>query len=464
VSRVTLYRRSLSNTRTEAVIVRYSYLLSAPGWRMAAFALACVGLAATVGAIGSGEPSDTQRSAAADSVAIAGRGPGSVLSVGDDTKFVSPTGSRDNDGSEMRPWPSVEYALEHIVGGDTLIAEDGIYPAFRVPVRCGGSAEHPTTIRAQHKWAAAVVGSSLHGIEVVQGCSHVILDGFEVSGARYDGVKINGSYCTVRNAWVHNNCQMGISSHGSAHALVGLTLEDNLIEFNGEHIQEHHGIYADGSRLTIRGNLVRHNSAYGIQLYPALDNSIVENNLVYGQANKPGIVIQDPPIGGHNLIRNNTVVDNNGGIALYDASGDTFIDNIITVHGNWPPVFYAMQVPTDTLFDYNLTSPAIPSALPQGSHNMTGDPKFVDPSHGVYYLRTDSPAIGSGLTEQASDRDFWGIKLPMNRRSDLGALRFVPSLSTEATKGRWFMGWSYCFSPTNGKNVPDFWALPDGAS
>jgi hypothetical protein len=98
------------------------------------------------------------------------------------------------------------------------------------------------------------------------GCHWLTVDGFEVLGARYDGIKLNGDHNVVRNCWVHHNTQMGIAMH---HVLNG-TIENNLIEFNGCHVQFDHGVYADGDGLTVRGNIVRHNAAFGLHLYPSL--------------------------------------------------------------------------------------------------------------------------------------------------------------------------------------------------
>ena len=41
----------------------------------------------------------------------------------------------------------------------------------------------------------------------------LLVDGFEVMGGRYDGIKMNGDHNTIRNCWVHNNKAMGIAMH-----------------------------------------------------------------------------------------------------------------------------------------------------------------------------------------------------------------------------------------------------------
>ena len=94
------------------------------------------------------------------------------------------------------------------------------------------------------KWKAVVNGGEGAAINVVD-CPGIVIDGFEVSGARGEGISMNTDLGTVRNCWVHNNDHMGVSSHGHR----GVRIEANLIEFNGCNIQFHHGVYADGERV-----------------------------------------------------------------------------------------------------------------------------------------------------------------------------------------------------------------------
>ena len=149
-------------------------------------------------------------------------------------------------------------------------------------------------IKAEVKWQAVILGAEYHVIYTADGCDWVIIDGFEVMGGRYDGVKINGDHNAVRNCWVHNNKAMGIAMHNQK----GGVIENNLIEFNGDHVQFDHGVYADGDGLTVHGNIVRHNASYGLHLYPSIKNSRIDNNLVYGQVRRRGIIVACPKGGG----------------------------------------------------------------------------------------------------------------------------------------------------------------------
>jgi hypothetical protein len=223
-----------------------------------------------------------------------------------DTFYVSTDGKADGDGSKDKPFSSVEAALGKVGGGHTILVKSSVYRGpIQIARRFAGTKEAPTTIKAEIKWKAIIIGSPGHVISNDDDCHWVTIDGFQVQGARYDGIKMNGDHNVVRNCWVHNNQAMGVAMHNKRHGVI----ENNLIEFNGSHIQFDHGVYADGDDLVIRGNIVRHNASYGLQLYPSLKNSVIANNVVHGQVRRRGIIVACPKGGGHNRIINNTVVE-----------------------------------------------------------------------------------------------------------------------------------------------------------
>jgi parallel beta-helix repeat protein len=174
-----------------------------------------------------------------------------------DTYYVATDGKPGNDGSSARPWPSVEYALSKVGGGHAIVVRLGLY---RGPIEIGkdyaGTKDRPTVIKSEVKWQAMIIGAPYHIISNADDCHWVVVDGFQVRGARYDGIKMNGDYNVVQNCWVHNNQAMGIAMHNQQ----GGVIENNLIEFNGDHVQFDHGVYADGDGLTVQGNVVRHNA------------------------------------------------------------------------------------------------------------------------------------------------------------------------------------------------------------
>ena len=202
----------------------------------------------------------------------------------------------------------------------------------------------------------------------------------------------------------------------------GNVIENNLVEYNGQHPHLHHGIYADGEDLLVRNNIIRNNAAFGLHLYPSMKKAVVVNNLIYGHHHQSGIIPYSPAggSGGENLIVNNTVVDNAGGISIAHGNGEKFYNNIVIAEKPGY-VFDASEDTVNTLTDYNLCMPSSPL---QGPHGLSVDPGFVEPDLMCYWLRADSPARGKGMTDYAPRTDFWGRELPAGTAPDLGALAY----------------------------------------
>jgi parallel beta helix pectate lyase-like protein len=248
---------------------------------------------------------------------------------------------------------------------------------------------------------------------------------------------------------VHNNQAMGVAMHNKRGGLI----EKNLIEFNGTHIQFDHGVYADGEELTVRGNIVRHNANFGLHLYPSIKMSRIENNVVYGQARRSGIIVSCPPGGGRNVIVNNTVVEQHP-LTIWNGNGELVANNILVAEDG--EVLTFAEGTTNILVDYNLCQP---KSAHQGAHGVTGDPIFVDAGKGMFWLRAESPARRKGSSEHAPVTDFWGRPRGNGRSTDLGAMPFAPELLGPELRDRFEYGWAYY---RHGGTLPDIWALPVG--
>jgi len=369
-----------------------------------------------------------------------------VSSANAERYYVATDGETENDGSNDNPWPSVEYALSKVGGGHTIIVKPGVY---RGPISIAreykGTEEKPTVIKSEIKWQAVIIGAPYHVISNADDCHWVVIDGFEVMGGRYDGVKMNGDHNTVRNCWVHNNNAMGIAMHNKK----GGVIENNLIEFNGNHVQFDHGVYASGDGHILRNNIVRHNASYGLHLYSSIKNSVIANNLVYGQMSRRGIIVSCPDDGGKNTIVNNTVVDEQP-LTIWNGDGEVVVNNILVGDGE---VLMFNDGTQNVIVDYNL---CYPGSERQGPHGIAGAPGFVDAGKGVFWLREDSPAIGKGAPQYARPTDFWGRCRPKDQPPDLGAFPFVSSLVTEQVRADWDYGWAY---HRHSGMLPDFWSL-----
>ncbi len=225
--------------------------------------------------------------------------------------YVSPSGSALNDGTQDSPWPSVTYALIKVGGGNTIILEPGTYAPFYVPRGYGGASSHPTVIESQDKWQAVIDGTLNLGLEAVASESngpggntnYVTFDGLKIVHSGAIGLNLGGNWDEAINCWVTGSKLSGIGAFGYHN----VTIQNNLIENNGTSTQLDHGIYAYGCGLVITGNIVRNNAAYGMQLWPNLQNSTVSGNIVYGQPVKGDVVFGGATA--TNTVTNNTFLD-----------------------------------------------------------------------------------------------------------------------------------------------------------
>lgn len=373
------------------------------------------------------------------------------------TYYVSPTGNDAATGDSAAPWKTLPYALTRLAGGDTLVLTNGSYPGgFVIPAIIKGSVNAPTTIKAETKWKARINGSGQmeHGIDIASGADYVVIDGLEVSGAVGVGIKFYGNYTTVRNCWVHHNCRMGIQSP----AVTGSLIERNVVEYNGQHPQFHHGVYVAGTNLQIRCNVIRCNASFGIHCYPSLDDSRIENNLIYGHLYKQGIMLQGGVI--PNTVANNTIVQNTGGIFYINPKpGEVLCSNILQVRNG---VLGATVVDgTGTLAnisaDYNVCNPA--STTYQGTHGSSASPALVDLNM-KQYLTATSVCRDHGCLVHSPLCDFWGRPYPTDIPRSIGAFPYYAYYTTPAAYTSWYSGYPFEYYSDPGQTLPDYWQEP----
>ena len=377
------------------------------------------------------------------------------------TYWISPKGRPSGTGSQANPFPSVEMALRNTTGGDTLVFGPGIYLGAQITLtsRHAGSPQRPTVLKSEQKYQAVLHGSAIHNVCIKDGCDWVIIDGFESSGAGYTGIKSDADYTVIRNCRIHNNALQGIEAHG----VLGTVIENNLVEYNGEHVQFCHGIYADGDKLTIRNNIIRFNSGWGLHLYPSIANSKIENNLISGN-DRWGIALYSKPQVGSNRIVNNTIVLNGNGIAVKNGRDEIIANNIIV--DNTGRQFEKAE-PIENLdrghsgkgrimIDYNLCLPRFKGAGPNG---ISADPLFLDMKKNTFYLRRGSPAIAKGAARYAPDQDFFNRSLPQGKAPDLGCFAYDPSLLLDQARADWYYQWPFLFKGKS-KTMPDLWKRP----
>lgn len=366
------------------------------------------------------------------------------------TYYVSPTGQSGNSGlTAGSPWP-LSYALSRIGSSNVLMLLPGTYPSI-------GISKSGTILRSQVKWGATIVGTAgNHGIWTTGDnvVSNVVVDGFEVSHSYIDGVKFNGPNSTVRNCWIHHsgrgnpnwvtNTDTSFTGQGVAcHGYNGTTIEYNLIEDNGAWLSHDHGIYISGTNCVVRGNVLRHNLAYAVQLYDTSPgecvNTMVYRNLMYGNGRGAFIVYS---WGGYtNYLFNNTILADVNGPVQTDYGVLCMTNNIILSTSGSRLVEEDVGPPV--LRDYNVVSQ--PDSSP-GPHDIyVTDAGFVNSANGLYWLSATSPARGAATPNVFALPDFFGNSASSVK--DAGAFQYSAALEADIR----------VLDPPS--SYPDYWAV-----
>ena len=358
--------------------------------------------------------------------------------------YVGSDGVASNDGSRARPWPTVEHALSQTGGGATILLKPGYYKTIRIAATASGTPQQPTVIKAEIKWTAVIIGPESHGVysleyAVDQRLHDVVLDGLQIDGRDYEQISYDGLHfmyddrITIRNCWIHHCRHMGVAMHYGDDNV----MERNLIEWNGwgptEYTQppeypdvrerHFHAVYASGSRLIARSNVIRHHRNYGLHFWPEVRSAIVENNVIWDHAVTGGAIIVTCPenlAGGGNRVVNNTLVHNIMGVDVWYGNGEVVANNLV-VDSQYP--FYYRRDTANLINDYNMTD--VPAKI-TGPHSFASNPLFASSAADVFFLSPASSAIDHGSPDYAPATDFWGRPQPAG--SLIGAL---PAMSPE---------------------------------
>src|SRR5262249_12495498 len=144
-----------------------------------------------------------------------------------------------------------------------------------IDLQRGGAAGNPMLFVGESR-----TGVLIHGSNWLSGGGHVILRNltFDLSGflsGSFSTLTVNGvPDVLVDHVTFTGDCMTGyVGGHIETSNAVGLTVDSCIIEKFGHcatNGSRDHGIYLDsGSAITIRNNVIRGNSARGIQLYTA---------------------------------------------------------------------------------------------------------------------------------------------------------------------------------------------------
>jgi hypothetical protein len=422
------------------------------------------------------------------------------------TYYVATTGSDSSGtGSQTAPFATIQWIVGSLQPGDTLDVEPGTYAGFILGWdstgtygTISGTASQPITIQADPNASGSVIINSRNdktpvGIDLEPDDNYVTISGFTVDDSSGgitgtpsdpilgDGIKVTGNNDSVINCTVSNiNYGFGIIADNANNVLI----QDNNI--NHTHSQGNgdygHGVYLSGT-LTgaeVIGNQIYDNDYIGIhvngdaseggvglvtnaliednQIYDngqngintdGMQNSVVENNLIYGYQDYGIAMYQSNASGGsiNNLIVNNTIVDTAGAdgsaIRILDGSTGNTIFNNILLGGSQGTIRISNDSLSGLQSNYNIVDDLYQSedtgnteSLAQWQQQTGQDLNsiivpfnlsslFVNPSVNNYQLAASGPAVDAGVDSfngfSAPTVDLLGNPRPSGANWDIGA-------------------------------------------
>ncbi|WP_428307240.1 right-handed parallel beta-helix repeat-containing protein [Lacipirellula sp.] len=398
--------------------------------------------------------------------------------------FVAPGGNNSASGASGAPWATLQYAADRVGPGDRVTVRAGNYKGFYLDT--SGTAASPIEFLAE---PGVLINTPTSGAGNQDGinlelASHIIIDGFSVTGMPRAGIRSVGldddmaEFVTIRNVHAYNNGRWGIFT-GHVNDLL---IENN--ETSGSILE--HGIYVSnsGDRPVIRNNVTWGNHGAGIHMNGdaslggdgLITGALVSGNRVYGNAAS----INGGALGGgsginmdgvqDSRVENNLLYDNHAsGISLFmgdgaeGSSGNVVVNNTINQpsNGRWAINIQdgstnntllnniilsqhasrgAIDVSANSLpgmvSDYNavisrfttngggsnITLAQWQAATGQDAHSFTATAAqlFENWTAGDYRLRSGSPALNKGTATEAPAVDIVGTPRPAGA-IDIGA-------------------------------------------
>jgi Ca2+-binding RTX toxin-like protein len=364
--------------------------------------------------------------------------------------YVATTGSDSGDGSIGSPFRTITRAIRELDPGDEVVVKSGTYNES-INIDRGGAADNYVTIRSEVPGGALLrpPSGAWNGISV--NANYVIVDGFDIKGARGDGIEANNvHHIKVLNNTISGSGESGIQFNWAEFITVeGNTTFNNASNgwFSGISIYQNRNITGDttttGFRTIVRdnvsyGNVTKtgeHTDGNGIIIddfqstqkagfpnytYPTL----VENNLVYENGGKGIQVTWSDYV----TVRNNTAWHNNqdplntgtwrGELSNSQSSNNTWVNNIAvadpSVNRNNTAIdntSYGTYKNANVVWDNNITFNGTagqasvrtdggnPMPTAANGNKLGVDPGFVDAANGNFNLRAGSPAIDAGTSK-----------------------------------------------------------------
>jgi hypothetical protein len=261
-------------------------------------------------------------------------------------RHVSPSGSDGNPGTAGEPWKTLDHAAAAAGPGDTVVLHPGSYagPGQITRLSRSGSAAAPIVF----------VGEPARPRPRVMGQLRIEGDHVQVHGVLVDGptgpvadrtsdnpggedleLWIRGSQTVLEDSEVRDSrWHAGVYVSDGAS---GVRVARNHIHHNGDFGEPDqanldHGVYWDSGSGVVADNLIDHNLAYGVTLYPLAADVLVTRNTITGHG-KGGVLVSEDSQ--RNSIVDNVIARNRLGINTWDLRGEGNVARGNRMWGNW---------------------------------------------------------------------------------------------------------------------------------
>ncbi len=414
-------------------------------------------------------------------------GSGTTYYVDDDNG-----GSNNNIGTAAAPFRTIQYGVDQLIAGDTLIVKDGTYTSssgnsyVAVNIGVSGTASKWITIKSETKWGAVLDGQShfvRYGFNFLGNVDYVRIEDFEIKDYYFTAIHMNQP--GISNIYIYGNHIHGIGQVNDPGLMMGaidtfgagqggtvpdealstqfVTIDSNIIhdigKLSGEGIGlvHDHGLYLRGRNTTVINNIF-----YNIKAGWAISSTdqnfnpdsgdnydYIANNIIYAD-NGDYSSSRYPQFGGI-LVRANYVwVENNiiivptgkehigGAIDVFKSgvpeTNLVFRNNLTNANNIWAGHYSHITQAVDVVESDNKVNQD-PGALFVGNSLPTSN--AAD-----YQLKVGSPAIDVGKIPVlpnlsgglAYDYRHTAIR-PQGSAYDIGAFEFVPPAPLLAPEG-----------------------------
>lgn len=310
--------------------------------------------------------------------------------------YVSPNGSDSNLGTKEAPFRTIQKAASKAIADTTVHVAAGSYKE-NIRTTAHGTSIARIRYISEPKWGAKIISSGTETAWFNNG-NYTDIIGFDITGTVRLGILNNASNTTMSHNYVHNlTVSGGCNGGGGAGINNGnYSASDNDIFNNIVHdigvpgsCNKVQGIYHSNLRGHIYNNIVYRVAGFGIHLWHAANNVMINNNTIFNNGSSQ--------VGGGVLLGNG---DKPGGIVLDNTN---FINNIVYDNPGYSIIEYCYAgencIGKNNIVANNLiykNGKQIILKATKDTNTINNDPQFInyEPNgNGNYNLKPSSPAI-----------------------------------------------------------------------